>query len=242
MVAIGNGTACRESEDFFAELVASELKEQGVAYVIVNEAGASVYSTSQFGREEFPSYDATLRGAISIGRRLQDPLERAGQDRAGQHRRRACTSTTSRPSTFETSLDEVVESCVNYVGVDVNTASPALLRYVSGLNQLTARRVYEYRCQHGPFRNREQLREVPGFGEATFVQAAGFLKITGGDNPLDATWIHPESYAVAARVLERLGCRAGRPDGEGRRGRRAGPAGGRRRPGRAWPRSWRSAR
>ena len=98
----------------------------------------------------------------------------------------------------------MVESCVNYVGVDVNTASPALLRYVSGLNQLTARRMYEFRCQHGPFRNREQFREVPGFGEATFVQAAGFLKISGGENPLDATWIHPESYAVASRVMERL--------------------------------------
>ena len=105
---------------------------------------------------------------------------------------------------LRTSLDDVVESCVNYVGVDVNTASPALLRYVSGLNQLTARRLYEYRREHGPFRSREQLREVPGFGEATFVQAAGFLKIPDGDNPLDATWIHPESYAVANRALERL--------------------------------------
>jgi len=100
----------------------------------------------------------------------------------------------------------VVESCVNYVGVDVNTASPALLRYVSGLNQLTARRVYEHRQEHGPFRNREQLREVPGFGEATFVQAAGFLKITGGDNPLDATWIHPESYEAASRAMRQLKC------------------------------------
>jgi uncharacterized protein len=105
-------------------------------------------------------------------------------------------------------LDEVVESCVNYVGVDVNTASPALLRYVSGLNQLTARRVYEYRREHGPFRNREQLREVAGFGDATFVQAAGFLKIGGGDNPLDATWIHPESYPVADKVMEHFQCKA----------------------------------
>jgi uncharacterized protein len=103
------------------------------------------------------------------------------------------------------SLDAVVESCVNYVGVDVNTASPALLRYVSGLNQLTARRVYDHRLSNGPFRNREQLKEVPGFGEATFVQAAGFLKIADGDNPLDATWIHPESYEVAKQTLEKLG-------------------------------------
>ncbi len=204
VIAIGNGTACRQSEDFFAELVAGELKEQGVAFVIVNEAGASVYSTSQLGREEFPHYDATLRGAISIGRRLQDPLsELVKIDPASigvglyQHDVKA--------KHLRTSLDDVVESCVNYVGVDVNTASPALLRYVSGLNQLTARRMYEFRCQHGPFRNRQQLREVPGFGEATFVQAAGFLKISGGENPLDATWIHPESYAVASRVMERLG-------------------------------------
>ncbi len=104
------------------------------------------------------------------------------------------------------SLDEVVESCVNFVGVDLNTASAPLLRYVSGLNQLTARRLFEHRKEHGPFRSREQLKSVPGFGEATFVQAAGFLKIAGGENPLDATWIHPESYEVARRVLEKLEC------------------------------------
>ncbi|MEI8373037.1 MAG: Tex-like N-terminal domain-containing protein [Planctomycetota bacterium] len=203
VVAIGNGTACRETEDFFAELIGEELKDQGVAYVIVNEAGASVYSTSQLGREEFPEYDATLRGAVSIGRRLLDPLsELVKIDPANigvglyQHDVKA--------KHLEASLDEVVESCVNYVGVDVNAASPALLRYVSGLNQLTARRVYEYRREHGPFRSREQLRQVPGLGDATFVQAAGFLKITSGENPLDATWIHPESYAIATRVLDRF--------------------------------------
>jgi uncharacterized protein len=205
VVTIGNGTACRDAEDFFAGLIAEELKENNLAYVIVNEAGASVYSTSRIGREEFPDYDASLRSAISIGRRLQDPLsELVKIDPASigvglyQHDVKA--------KHLRTSLDEVVESCVNYVGVDVNTASPALLRYVSGLNQLTARRVCEHRQQHGPFRNREQLRDVPGFGEATFVQAAGFLKITGSDNPLDATWIHPESYEVAGRVLAKLGC------------------------------------
>ncbi len=204
VVAIGNGTACRETEDFFAEMVGTDLKDQGVAYVIVNEAGASVYSTSQLGREEFPEYDATLRGAVSIGRRLLDPLSELVKIEPAnigvglyQHDVKA--------KHLEASLDEVVESCVNYVGVDVNTASPALLRYVSGLNQLTARRVYEHRREHGPFRSREQLREVPGFGDATFVQAAGFLKIAGGENPLDATWIHPESYTVATRVLERFG-------------------------------------
>jgi uncharacterized protein len=203
VAVIGNGTACRHAEDFFAELIEKDLKDRGVAYVIVNEAGASVYSTSRTGREELPECDATLRGAISIGRRLQDPLsELVKIDPANigvglyQHDVKA--------KHLRTSLDDVVESCVNYVGVDVNTASPALLRYVSGLNQLTARRLYEYRREHGPFRSREQLREVPGLGEATFVQAAGFLKIPAGDNPLDATWIHPESYAVTNRVLERL--------------------------------------
>jgi len=203
VVVVGNGTACRATEDFFAGLIEKDLKEQGVAYVIVNEAGASVYSISRIGREELPDCDATLRGAISIGRRLQDPLsELVKIDPASigvglyQH--------DVKEKHLQTSLDGVVESCVNYVGVDVNTASPALLRYVSGLNQLTARRLYEHRREHGPFRTREQLRQVPGLGEATFVQAAGFLKISAGDNPLDATWIHPESYAVANRVLERL--------------------------------------
>ena len=105
---------------------------------------------------------------------------------------------------LQKSLDAVVESCVNYVGVDVNTASPALLRYVSGLNQLTARRLCEHRAKHGPFRTREQFKQVPGFGNATFVQAAGFLKVTDGDNPLDATWIHPECYALAERLLQEL--------------------------------------
>ena len=204
MIALGNGTACRETEELLSELLANELKDDGVAYVIVNEAGASVYSTSPIGREELPQYDAMLRSAISIGRRLLDPLSELVKIDPGslgvglyQHDVKA--------KHLRTSLDAVVESCVNYVGVDVNTASPALLRYVSGLNQLTARRLYDHRIANGPFRNREQLKEVPGFGEATFVQAAGFLKIVDGDNPLDATWIHPESYEVARQVLEKLG-------------------------------------
>ena len=202
--ALGNGTACRETEQVVADLVAAELKDDGVGYVIVNEAGASVYSTSPLGREEFPKYDATLRGAISIGRRMQDPLsELVKIDPANigvglyQHDVKA--------KHLRTSLDAVVESCVNFVGVDLNTASPALLRYVSGLNQLTARRVYDHRTANGPFTSREQLKEVSGFGEATFVQAAGFLRIVAAQNPLDATWIHPESYEVARRVLDKLG-------------------------------------
>ncbi|MBX3412535.1 MAG: helix-hairpin-helix domain-containing protein [Pirellulales bacterium] len=204
VVVIGNGTACRQTEEVIASMLSEELADLGTAYVIVNEAGASVYSTSRLGREEFPKYDATLRGTISIGRRLQDPLSELVKIDPGsigvglyQHDVKA--------KHLRESLEAVVESCVNYVGVDLNTASPALLQAVSGLNQLTARRLYDYRVEHGPFRNREQLKEVPGFGEATFTQAAGFLKITGGDNPLDATWIHPESYPAATRVLERLG-------------------------------------
>ncbi len=205
VVAIGNGTGCRETEDLVAEIIGNELKDKGVCYVIVNEAGASVYSTSRLGREELPGHDASLRGAISIGRRLQDPLSelvKIDPDSIGvglyQHDVKA--------KHLRASLDEVVESCVNFVGVDVNTASPALLRYVSGLNQLTARRLYEHRLQHGPFSTREQLKEVPGFGEVTFVQAAGFLKIVGGGNPLDATWIHPESYEITSRVMAKLNC------------------------------------
>jgi uncharacterized protein len=204
VVAIGNGTACRQTEELIAELLANELAGKDIAYVIVNEAGASVYSASQLGREEFPKYDATLRGTISIGRRLQDPLSELVKIDPGsigvglyQHDVKA--------KHLRDSLEQVVESCVNYVGVDVNTASPALMRFVSGLNQLTARRVYDYRVEHGPFKTREELKQVPGLGDAAFTQSAGFLKIVDGDCPLDATWIHPESYAVTERVIERLG-------------------------------------
>jgi uncharacterized protein len=204
VIAIGNGTGCRETEQLVADVLASELKDQDVAYAVVNEAGASIYSTSPLGREELPGYDALQRGAISIGRRLLDPLSEMVKINPAnlgvglyQHDMKA--------KHLKDSLDAVVESCVNFVGVDVNSASPALLRYVSGMNALTARRVYEYRREKGPFKNREQLKEVPGFGDATFVQAAGFLKIIGGENPLDATWIHPESYATARLVLEKMG-------------------------------------
>ena len=205
VIAIGNGAGCRETEQLVVDVMENELKEDEVAFVIVNEAGASVYSTSPVGREELPGYDAVLRSAISIGRRLLDPLSELVKINPAnigvgmyQHDVKA--------KHLRNSLDAVVESCVNYVGVDVNTASPALLRYVSGMNQLTARRLCEYRAKHGPFRSRDQLKQVSGLGEATFVQAAGFLKIAGADNPLDATWIHPESYELAQRVLERAGC------------------------------------
>jgi protein Tex len=205
VIAIGNGTGCRETEQLVAECLSEELKDQDAAYVIVNEAGASIYSTSPLGREELPQFDALQRGAISIGRRLLDPLSEMVKIHPAnlgvglyQHDIKA--------KHLKDSLDAVVESCVNFVGVDVNSASPALLRYVSGMNALTARRVYEYRREKGPFKNREELKLVPGFGEQTFVQAAGFLKVIGGENPLDATWIHPESYDTARRVLDKLGC------------------------------------
>lgn len=204
VIAVGNGTAGRETETLVAELVGGELAELDVGYVIVNEAGASVYSTSAYAREEFPGHEAAVRGAISIGRRLQDPLSELVKIEPAnigvglyQHDVKA--------RHLHASLDAVVESCVNYVGVDANTASPALLRYVSGLNQTTARGLHEWRAKNGPFTSRQQFLEVPGFGEAAFVQAVGFLKITGGTNPLDSTWIHPESYAVAEQVLARLG-------------------------------------
>ena len=151
-----------------------------------------------------PQCDALQRGAVSIGRRLLDPLSEMVKINPAnlgvglyQHDVKA--------KHLQDSLDNVVESCVNFVGVDVNSASPALLRYVSGMNALTARRVYEYRRVHGPFKNRDELKNVQGFGDATFVQSAGFLKIIGGENPLDATWIHPESYEIAQKLLAKLG-------------------------------------
>jgi uncharacterized protein len=203
VVAIGNGTGCRDTEALIADLI-TQFADKDVAYVIVNEAGASVYSTNPIGREEFPNLDATVRGAISIGRRLQDPLSELVKIEppnigVGMYQHDV------KQKHLRSSLDAVVESCVNFVGVNVNTASVSLLKYVSGLNALTARRVYEHRVQQGPFTSREQLKDIAGLGDATFVQAAGFLRISDGANPLDATWIHPESYSIAGRVLEKLG-------------------------------------
>lgn len=204
LIAIGNGSACRPTEKLIAEMLSSELADLQLAYVIVNEAGASVYSTSAVGREEFPDCDPMQRSAISIGRRLQDPLsELVKIDPASigvglyQH--------DAKAKHLRETLEEVVRSCVSFVGVDPNTASSALLRYVAGLNQLVARRIVEYRAAEGPFRSREDLKKVSGLGEATFVQAAGFLKIDGGENPLDATWVHPENYPAASKLLTTLG-------------------------------------
>ena len=202
VVALGNGIGCREVEELIADLIASGLSD--IAYVIVSEAGASVYAVSQVGREEFPSFDGATRSAISIGRRLQDPLSElvkidpqsigVGLYQHDMGRRE-----------LKDSLEAVVESAVNQVGVDVNTASVPLLRYVSGLNQLVARDLVDYRKQHGPFASREQLLQVPSLGPARFTQAAGFLRVPNGTHPLDATWIHPENYGLVERLMAELG-------------------------------------
>lgn len=201
LVVIGNGTACRETEELIAETIAELVPD--AQYLIVNEAGASIYSTSTIAREEFPELDATVRGTISIGRRIQDPLSELVKIEP-QHIGVGMYQHDVNNKTLRESLDQVIESCVNFVGVELNSASSALLKYVSGLNQLTARRIVEWRAQNGSFRSRQQLLEVPGIGQATFTQAAGFLKIRDGVEPLDATWIHPESYAVARQVVQCL--------------------------------------
>jgi uncharacterized protein len=175
-----------------------------LSYVIVNQAGAHDYSGGAIGREEFPNHDAPLRSAISLGRRLQDPLSewvKVDPYNIGvglyQH--------DVNPRYLKESLETVIESCVNHVGVDVNTAGVSLLRHVSGLNQVAGRELVEYRTKNGPFRNREQLLQVPGMNPARYQQAAGFLTISGGDNPLDRTAIHPESYGLARQLLAELG-------------------------------------
>lgn len=175
-----------------------------IAYVIVNEAGASDYSASPIAREEFPNHDATTRGTISIGRRLQDPLAELVKIDP-QHVGVGLYQHDVRAKHLKESLEAVVESCVNEVGVEINTASVPLLRHVSGLNQMVARDLVEHRIKNGPFKSRQQLKDVPGIGEARYTQAAGFLKIPESDDPFDSTWIHPESYAVANQLLTELG-------------------------------------
>ena len=175
-----------------------------LAYVIVNEAGASVYSTSQAGRDELPEFDPTLRSSISIGRRLQDPLSELVKIEP-QNIGVGLYQHDVNPKQLKETLESVISSCVNFVGVDLNTASVPLLRHVSGLNQLTARRILDYRKDHGSFKRRDQLMEVEGVGPATYTQAAGFLKLTDGENPLDRTWVHPESYPAVTKLLEKFG-------------------------------------
>ncbi len=202
LIAIGNGTASRETEEFIGEAI--EPLEPKPVKVIVNESGASVYSASEVAIEEFPDLDVTVRGAISIGRRLQDPLaELVKIDPksigVGQYQHDVDQRLLKKK------LEETVESCVNFVGVDVNTASKELLSFVAGVNTGIAKNIVGYRNDHGPFRNRNELREVPKFGPKTFEQAAGFLRIRQGDNPLDNSAVHPESYGVAQQMLSDLG-------------------------------------
>jgi uncharacterized protein len=202
-IAIGNGTASRETAGF----VQDYLRQSGrtdIFAVVVNESGASIYSASDIARQEFPELDLTVRGAISIGRRLQDPLaELVKIDPksigVGQYQHDV------DQKKLKLGLESTVESAVNRVGVDLNTASWALLRYVAGITERTAQKVVAYRNENGRFRSRVQLKAVPGFGPKTFEQAAGFLRIRGGENPLDMTAVHPESYAVVEKIAASLG-------------------------------------
>ncbi|WP_062059385.1 Tex family protein [Cellvibrio sp. OA-2007] len=203
LIAIGNGTASRETEKF-AKDVLKRHSDITASTVIVSEAGASVYSASEFAAKEFPDLDVTIRGAISIARRLQDPLaELVKIDPksigVGQYQHDVSQSQLAR------SLDAVVEDCVNAVGVEVNTASAALLARVSGLNTTLANNIVEFRNQNGVFNSRAALKKVPRFGEKTFEQAAGFLRVAGGDNPLDASAVHPESYSVVEKIAQKNG-------------------------------------
>ena len=201
LIAIGNGTASRETERFVLDIIKAK-PELGLTKVIVNEAGASVYSASEYASKEFPDLDVTIRGAISIARRLQDPLAELVKIEpksigVGQYQHDVSQTALAR------SLDAVIEDCVNAVGVDVNTASPALLTRISGLNQTLANNIVEFRNQNGMFKNRDQLKKVARLGDKTFEQAAGFLRVMGGDNPLDASAVHPESYAVVEKIAQK---------------------------------------
>ena len=201
-IAIGNGTGSRESAAFIQDFL-REAKLSEVFSAVVNESGASIYSASEIARQEFPGLDLTVRGAISIARRLQDPLAElvkidpksigVGQYQHDVDQRR-----------LGEALDSTVEVCVNRVGVDLNTASFALLRHVAGINERTALKIVAHRNEKGAFRSRVQLTAVPGFGPKTFEQSAGFLRIRGGENPLDVTAVHPESYPIVQRIATSL--------------------------------------
>lgn len=202
LISIGNGTASRETDKLASELIAKhpELKLQKI---VVSEAGASIYSASELAAKEFPELDVTLRGAVSIARRLQDPLAELVKIEpkaigVGQYQHDVNQRELAR------SLDAVVEDCVNAVGVDANTASVALLARVSGLNATLARNIVDFRDANGPFASRDQLKKVPRLGDKTFEQAAGFLRINNGSNPLDRSSVHPEAYPVVERILAKI--------------------------------------
>ncbi|WP_176047171.1 Tex family protein [Burkholderia sp. BCC1644] len=202
LISIGNGTASRETDKLASELIAKH-PELRLQKIVVSEAGASVYSASELAAKEFPEMDVSLRGAVSIARRLQDPLAELVKIEpkaigVGQYQHDVNQRELAR------SLDAVVEDCVNAVGVDANTASAPLLARVSGLNATLARNIVDYRDANGPFPSREHLRKVPRLGDKTFEQAAGFLRINGGENPLDRSSVHPEAYPVVERMLAKI--------------------------------------
>ena len=207
LISIGNGTASRETDKLAGEvvkLVTSRYPDRSVAKLVVSEAGASVYSASAFAAAEFPELDVSLRGAVSIARRVQDPLAELVKIEpkaigVGQYQHDVDQRALAR------SLDATVEDCVNAVGVNVNTASAPLLERVSGLNKALAKNIVDYRDANGPFSNRATIRKVPRLGDKTFEQAAGFLRIPDGENPLDRSAVHPEAYPVVERILAKLG-------------------------------------
>lgn len=204
VIAIGNGTASRETEMVVSDMLSKYTFSKKVSYTIVSEAGASVYSASKLAQEEYPDLDVTIRGAISIGRRLQDPLaELVKIDPksigVGQYQHDVNQTKLGQE------LDGVVEDCVNSVGVDLNTASPALLQYVSGITKTISKNLVKYREENGKFINRQKLMKVKMLGDKAFEQCAGFLRISDGDNPLDKTAVHPESYEIAGKLLKKLG-------------------------------------
>ncbi|MDR7016051.1 Tex family protein [Acinetobacter sp. 3657] len=199
LIAIGNGTASRETEAVVAEMMAANA-DLKLTRITVSEAGASVYSASELASQELPDLDVSIRGAVSIARRLQDPLAelvKIDPKSIGVGQYQHDVNQTGLAKT----LDAVVEDCVNAVGVDVNTASPAILAYIAGLNKSIAQQIFEYRKEHGRFDSRQALKKVPRLGERTFEQAAGFLRIQDGTEPLDASAVHPESYGVVEKIV-----------------------------------------
>lgn len=199
LIAIGNGTASRETEKYVSDLLAQIDDE--IFYVIVNEAGASIYSASKLAIEEFPDLDVTIRGAISIARRIQDPLAELVKISpqsigVGQYQHDV------NQKKLKSSLEEVVEDCVNTVGVNINTASSALLNYVSGITKTTAKNIVDYKIENGPFTNRQEILKVKGIGPKAFVQCAGFLRIPESEEILDNTEVHPESYEIAKQIMK----------------------------------------
>lgn len=204
LVTIGNGTASFETEEFTAKMI--EKHKLNLSYLIVSEAGASVYSASPLAKEELPDLNVSLRGAVSIARRIQDPLAELVKIEpkaigVGQYQHDV------NQKELGNALGDVVESCVNHVGVELNTASPALLSYVAGVSSAVAKNIIAYRNENGRFHNRKELLKVPRLGPAAFTQCAGFLRIANGTNPLDNTPVHPESYELTEKILAELGCK-----------------------------------